>query len=111
MFKLETAGLTYEAAAGRPGVERLTLFRDNDEDVRLERWAPAATIILDLPGGAELLVLDGAFDQGGERFEPLSWLRLPMASVLQAAVGQQGCRIWIKTGHHRRIRGGTVERG
>jgi anti-sigma factor ChrR (cupin superfamily) len=47
--KLNTAGLVYEAAAGRPGVELLTLFRDDDEDVRLERWAPAATIMLDLP--------------------------------------------------------------
>src|SRR5215831_4130542 len=40
--RLETAGLIYEAAASRPGVERLTLFRDRDEDVRLERWNPSA---------------------------------------------------------------------
>ncbi|HEY4167509.1 MAG TPA: cupin domain-containing protein [Reyranella sp.] len=109
--KLEAARLAYEAVAGRPGVERLTLFRDDDEDVRLERWRPGATVTLDVPGGAELLVLDGGFDQGGERFEPLSWLRLPVGSVLQATAGPQGCRIWIKTGHLLRIRGGALERG
>ena len=109
--KLETATAAYAAASGRPGVEGLPLFRDDEEDVRLERWRPDAAITLDVPGGAELLVLDGGFEQRGERFEPLSWLRLPAGSVLQAIAGSQGCRIWIKTGHLLRIRGGGEERG
>jgi hypothetical protein len=83
----------------------LTLFRDDCEDVRLERWMPDAAITLNVPGGAELLVLDGGFDEGGESFEPLSWLRLPSGSLLQAKAGGQGCRIWIKTGHLLRIQG------
>jgi hypothetical protein len=62
-----------------------------------------------VPGGAELLVLDGAFDRDGERFEPLSWLRLPAGSVLRANAG--GCRLWIKTGHLLDIRGCAVARG
>lgn len=95
---LNTAGMNY-AAAERPGVERLPLFRDHDEDVRLERWMADAAISQNLPGGAELLVLDGGFDEGGERFEPLSWLRLPPGSMLQAKAGPSGCRLWIKTGH------------
>jgi len=106
--KVKTAGLAYAAAAGRPGVERLPLFRDDGEDVRLERWMPGAAITLDLPGGAELLVLEGGFDQDGERFEPLSWLRLPAGSVLQANAGPNGCRLWIKTGHLLNIRGGAL---
>jgi anti-sigma factor ChrR (cupin superfamily) len=109
--KLNTAAMTYAAAASRPGVELVRLFHDGDEDVRLERWMAGATITLDVRGGAELLVLDGGFDQAGERFEPLSWLRLPVGSVLQATAGPQGCRIWMKTGHLLRIRGGAVERG
>src|SRR5262247_3412285 len=52
--KLETAGRTYTADAGRPGVEVLTLFRDDIEDVRLEWWMPGAAITLEVPGGAEL---------------------------------------------------------
>lgn len=108
--KMNTAGMAYAAIASRPGVERLTLFGDGGEDVRLERWAPGANITLDAPGGAELLVLEGAFDEGGERFEPLSWLRLPAGSKLKAAAGPQGCRVWIKTGHLLAIQGLALQR-
>jgi anti-sigma factor ChrR (cupin superfamily) len=103
--RLKSAGMAYAAAGGRPGVEQLTLYHDDDEDVRLERWGPGAAIALDLPGGAELLVLEGGFDEAGESFAPLSWLRLPTGGVLRAAAGLQGCRIWIKTGHLLKIRG------
>lgn len=91
--------MTYSAAANRSGVELLPLFRSDWEHVRLERWMPNALISLNVPEGAELLVLDGGFDEGGESFETLSWLRLPTGSALQAKVGPKGCRIWIKTGH------------
>jgi ChrR Cupin-like domain len=103
--KVNTAAMAYEAAANRPGVELLRLFRDDCEDVRLERWMPGAAITLNVPGGAELLVLDGGFDEGGESFEPLSWLRLPTGSVLQTQAGPDGCRMWIKTGHLLTIQG------
>ena len=102
---INTAAMAYEAAVDRPGVELLQLFRDDREDVRLERWAPGAAITLNVSGGAELLVLDGGFDEGGESFEPLSWLRLPVGSVLQAKAGPEGCRVWIKTGHLLTIQG------
>src|SRR6185503_8489141 len=46
--KLGTADIAYQAAGGRPGVERLTLFRDDSEDVRLEKWAPGAVITLNV---------------------------------------------------------------
>jgi anti-sigma factor ChrR (cupin superfamily) len=71
--KLNTAAMAYATVADRPEVELLRLFRDDCEDVRLEQWMPGAAITLNVPGGAELLVLDGGFDQGGESFEPLSW--------------------------------------
>src|SRR6185437_6455796 len=109
--KLDTGAMAYEAAADRPGVETLPLFRNDGEDVRVERWMPGAAITLNVPGGAELLVLDGGFDQGGESFEPLSWLRLPTNSMLQATAGPQGCRLWIKTGHLRTLRRNGMKRG
>jgi hypothetical protein len=52
-----------------------------------------------IPGGIELLVLDGSFAEGGEEFAPLSWLRLPAGAMLQAAAGQGGCKLWVKSGH------------
>jgi len=32
-------------------------------------------------GGEEFLVLEGSFEEGGERFEPQSWLRLAMGNA------------------------------
>ena len=103
--KITTVAMAYEAAIDRQGVELISLFRDSHEDVRLERWARGAAITLNVPGGAEVLVLDGAFDESGESFEPQSWLRLPTGSVLQTKAGPEGCKVWIKTGHLRTIQG------
>ena len=108
--RLDSGGLAHEATAGRPGVELLPLYRDHREEVRLEKWKPGAAITLDAPGGAELLVLEGAFDEAGERFQPQSWLRLPTGSILKATAGPQGCTIWIKTGHLLAIRGLASQR-
>jgi hypothetical protein len=102
---VNTAGMAFEAAAGRPGVMVLPLFRDAGEDVRLEQWMPDAPVILNVPGGAELLVLDGGFEESDERFEPLSWLRLPAGGALRAEAGANGCRLWVKTGHLLTFRG------
>jgi ChrR Cupin-like domain len=106
-IRLDTGALSYQPTAGRPGVEVKPLFRDSREDVRLERWRSGARIEFDLPGGAELLVLEGSFAEGGDHFAPQSWLRLPPGSVLQATAGGEGCTAWVKTGHLLRIEGAT----
>jgi len=103
--RIDTGTMPYRPAASRPGVELIPLFRDSREDVRLERWAPDAAIALAVPGGAEVLVLDGDFEESSEGFEPQSWLRLPVGSMLEATAGSGGCKVWIKTGHLLRIGG------
>ena len=102
---INTTSSAWCAAADRPAVQILPLFCDPREDVRLERWAPGALVNLEAPGGAELLVLDGAFEESGEHFEAQSWLRLPVGSVLQARAAAGGCRLWVKTGHLLHIEG------
>ena len=97
--RIDTGGKPYRPATGRPGVELIPLFCDSREEVRLERWAPGAAIANTVLGGAEVLVLDGDFYEGGERFEAQSWLRLPAGSALQAKAGPEGCKVWVKTGH------------
>jgi hypothetical protein len=97
--RIDTGTMAFRPAAGRPGVELIALFCDSREEVRLEGWAPDAVIMLAVPGGVEVLVVDGDFDEGGERFEPQSWLRLPVGSTLQAKAGPEGCKVWVKTGH------------
>jgi len=87
------------APAGRHGVRLMPLFHDGREDVRIEQWQADASVVLDVPGGFEALVLAGGFEEGGETFARHSWLRLPKASRLTAVAGAAGARLWIKTGH------------
>jgi anti-sigma factor ChrR (cupin superfamily) len=103
--RLDTARMAYRAAPGRPGAELMPLFADDREEVRLERWAAGAAIALEAPRGAEVLVLDGGFEDGGDRFEPQSWLRLPPGAPLRARAGPAGCKAWVKTGHLLNIEG------
>ena len=97
--RIETGKTAFGSAPGRPGVELMPLFRDEREEVRLERWASGARVELFLPQGAEVLVLSGGFEERGEIFAEQSWLRLPAKATLQAKSGAKGCRVWIKTGH------------
>ncbi len=107
-LRLDTTSTAFTAVAGRPGVEAAPLFADSHEQVRLERWAPGTAVTLPVPGGIELLVLDGGFAENREMFEPQSWLRLPAGATLQAVAGPAGCRLWIKTGHLARVRSAPI---
>ena len=80
-------------------VQIMPLFLDNREDVRLERWAPGATVALDASAGMEVLVPAGSFSERGEAFVLQSWLRLPKDGAAWATVGVNGARVWIKRGH------------
>ncbi len=97
--RIDTTDTAFAAVPGRAGVEAIDLFADQVETVRLERWAPNAAIDLDLPKGGEFLVLEGAFEEAGERFESQSWLRLAVGARLTATAGADGCKVWLKTGH------------
>jgi anti-sigma factor ChrR (cupin superfamily) len=97
--RIDSGRRPFEPAADRAGVEQVPLFRDQHETARLERWVPGAAVDLAVPGGIELLVLDGEFREGGGSFVPQSWLRLPPGARLKATAGVAGCRVWVKTGH------------
>lgn len=97
--RLDTSGQAYAADPLRAGVEVIPLFEYRYERVTLERWMAGAEIALLSAGGLELLVLDGGFTEGQERFTYLSWLRLPPGSTSRVRVNQQGCRVWMKRGH------------
>ena len=99
--KIEMNKVESTRAADRPDVVVKRLFEDDRETVNLERWEPNATVSLDTPGGAELLVLDGSFAEGGDHLRRNSWLRLPLGGRLDAKAGPDGAKVWIKTGHLR----------
>jgi quercetin dioxygenase-like cupin family protein len=98
---VDTGALDLEPMAGRPGVAGRVIHEDVRECVRIERWAPGARVEMTAQGGVEILCLEGGFDEGGERFAPASWLRLPAGAMLSAVSGAQGCRLWLKEGHLR----------
>jgi len=97
--RVDTRKMPFLPMPDRPGIEVMPLFRDEREDVRLERWAPGADISLGDPGGAEILVLNGSFSTAGESFEPQSWLRLPPGEMITVRAGWDGSKVWVKSGH------------
>jgi quercetin dioxygenase-like cupin family protein len=99
--RIDTNRLEMSDAAGRRGVKAAALFHDRREDVRLEQWSPGVTVALAPEGGMEILVLEGSFRSAGQKFQPQSWLRLPIGDRVMAIAGPEGCRIWVKEGHLR----------
>lgn len=86
-------------AAGEGDRQVQPLFADAHEDVRVERWTPGVRHEVDAPDGMEVLVLEGALIEGGDRLGKWDWLRLPPGARLDAQAGPDGARIWIKSGH------------
>lgn len=92
------ANLVLVPEPGEDGVEAAVLFADARETVRFERWAAGSHIERALPGGAELLVLEGSATEHGEALHRHSWLRIPVGGRLSAVAGAEGAQVWIKTG-------------
>ncbi len=80
---------------------QLPLFRDQQEDVRIEFWEADTEVELDASGGLEVFVLDGSYTYENETLEEWDWLRLPPGAEFQARTGANGARVWIKSGHLR----------
>ena len=110
-LRIDTTRKPFLSVPDRPGVGVMPLFQDAHEVVRLERWGAGAEISLPVPGGIELLVLEGGFSEGGENFAPQSWLRLPAGAALTARAGADGCKLWVKTGHLARLQAAPVATG
>jgi len=87
------------AAEIAEGVSVTPLFKDEIEEVALYTLAPGAELKLPAGQGAELLVLEGSANEGGDTLERHSWLRVPVGSEIVTKAGPEGARIWTKTGH------------
>lgn len=89
--------------AGAPvrakGRQSLPLHDFRSETVTVEQLGPAEELQQDLPGGAELLILQGTLLHDGETLPAHSWIRLPAGGKLSVNGGRDGTRFWMKTGH------------
>jgi anti-sigma factor ChrR (cupin superfamily) len=82
-----------------PGLQVLPLHVWGSEHVALVRWAPSTVFQPHgHPGGEEILVLAGVFQDDQGSYPAGSWLRSPPGSV-HRPWSEAGCTIWVKTGH------------
>jgi len=80
-------------------LQMLPLHAFGSEHVALVRWAPGTRFQLHgHPGGEEIFVLDGVFQDEQGNYPAGSWLRNPHASS-HCPWSEAGCTIWVKTGH------------
>ena len=95
----DTGNLPWQPTT-RVGVEEKTLYHETGFPDRtcLERWAagsaPGAQV---LPGGIEIFVLEGSFEDAEGRYDAGAWLRLPDGANLDAH-SEEGCVLYVKQG-------------
>jgi anti-sigma factor ChrR (cupin superfamily) len=81
------------------GLEVMPLHAFGSEHGALVRWAPGTLFQPHShPGGEEILVLEGVFQDEQGTYPAGSWLRNPPGSV-HRPWSEVGCTIWVKTGH------------
>jgi anti-sigma factor ChrR (cupin superfamily) len=82
-----------------PGLTVLPLHGFGEERVALVRWEPGTRFPLHAhPGGEEIFVLEGVFEDDQGAYPAGTWLRNPAGSR-HAPFSRSGCLIWVKTGH------------
>ncbi len=84
------------------GVATAELHRDDRETVTYSHIDAGATLRNSDVGGIEVLVISGSIVESGEALGKGGWLRLPpQGQRLLATAGDEGAKVWIKTGHLR----------
>jgi anti-sigma factor ChrR (cupin superfamily) len=96
-----------------PGVERRMLFRIGEEKARatsIVRYAPGSRFPAHLhPGGEEILVLDGVFQDDSGDYPAGSYLRNPPGSR-HTPGSAEGCVIFVKLWQFRKDDAATIRR-
>lgn len=81
------------------GISVTPLFQDDFELVMIQDWEPGTRLEMEVPDGAEVLVLSGDLQEHDDQLEKFSWLRIPCGGDFNGTAGANGARIWLKTGH------------
>ena len=91
--------MTDELSSPIDGVATAQLHHDDRETVTYSQIDAGTTLTNTDAGGIEMLVISGSVSEAGETLEKGAWLRLPEGQKLSALAGQEGAKVWIKTGH------------
>ena len=105
---VNTRTVTWEPlAVGRS--RKLLYTQTGYEDTsRLESWSADSVLgELAYPRGAELFVLGGSFEDEQGRYEPHTWIRLPVNSSHRPRT-PEGCELYIKEGGFAYLRSAGV---
>lgn len=86
-----------------PGVSVTPLYKDGIEEVSMMELEAGANLYLNVPGGAEVLVMQGFVQDQNDELRQHSWLRVPTGGKIQSVAGSEGAKIWVKTGHLTRV--------
>ncbi len=82
-----------------PGLSHIVLHEHGPERVRMVRFAPGTQLDRHAhPGGEELFVIEGSYSDEDGHYPAGTWLRSPVGSG-HAPRSDEGCLLWIKTGH------------
>lgn len=96
---IDTTAASADDSARSKRADRLLLHEDTRESVQMV-WLDAGTPLeLEAPGGMEVLVVAGGFEEAGEEFSKWSWLRLPCGYKGLLRAGNGGAVLWTKRGH------------
>lgn len=88
-----------ELGAPIDGVATAQLHRDDREVVTYHHLDAGASMTNGDAGGIEMLVIGGSVTENGAELGKGAWLRLPDGENLTVVAGQDGAKLWIKTGH------------
>ncbi len=83
-----------------PGASVLALHEFGTERVAMLRLAPGARLPATRPpGGEEVLVLEGGFEDALGAYPAGTWIRSPDGAEAPARVSPGGCLLFVKSGH------------
>lgn len=84
----------------QPGIDIQPLYRESGfpDAMSLERWSPGTSLPATArPGGVEIFVLEGGFEDKDGHYGPGAWLRLPDGAIHQPR-SETGCVLYMKAG-------------
>ena len=91
--------MAYELADSVNGVATAELRRDAQEVVTYSQLDNGSVLHKIDCGGIEMIVISGSVIEGGDTLGKGAWLRLPDGRALLAVAGDDGAKVWIKSGH------------